>query len=333
MKNDLIVTLADSNYFDQARQVLSSAYHNSGWKGDYMVLAIKMNKGQKEWFEGKGIIVNEIDDISDKDLPHHPTTVLGKFALFGPGMDRWNRIIYLDADTSVTASLDHMLDLKGFWAAVDFHEMKLLGQFKTPGEFGNAQQEGREYDTLRSNYDLTTVTFNSGVMAFDGEMTGEAQYDRLMDLYERYKTITLHDQSTLNLLFYDRWNRLPLAFNNYFLYRRNRRSIRFHKCDGIVNHYILDRIWKTGNKDYFPVWKKYLELSESMDLDRRPGPSETWDEIRIEKVSRELEMSSIRKDTLGGKVLLAATAMDRAFGKVGEMIKARSPRIYKMIRG
>ncbi|MGA1848893.1 MAG: glycosyltransferase, partial [Thermoplasmatota archaeon] len=208
MKKDLVVTLADGNYFDQARQVLSSVYHYSGWKGDYMLLAVRMNREQREWFEGKGIIVKEIDDIAKNSLPHHPTTVLGKFALFGPGMENWRRIVYLDADTSVTASLDRLLDLKGFWAAADFHDMKLRGQFKTPREFGNAKEEGREYDTLRSDYDLNMVTFNSGVMAFDGEMTGKEQYDRLMDLYERYKAITLHDQSILNLLFYDGWNRL-----------------------------------------------------------------------------------------------------------------------------
>ena len=117
MKKDLIATLADGKYFDQSRQVLSSVYHNSGWKGDYMILALEMKQAQIEWFEDKGIIVKEIDDISTNSLPHHPTTVLGKFALFGAGMDRWKRIIYLDADTSVTASLDHLLELAGFWAA------------------------------------------------------------------------------------------------------------------------------------------------------------------------------------------------------------------------
>ena len=39
MKKNLLVTLADENYIDRAKQLFSSVYFNAGWKGDYMLLA------------------------------------------------------------------------------------------------------------------------------------------------------------------------------------------------------------------------------------------------------------------------------------------------------
>ncbi len=333
MAGNLVVTLADGNYFDQARQLLSSVYHNSGWRGDYMVLAKHMEIEQIKWFNEKGIIVKEIEDIGKWELPNHPRTVLAKFHLFNDDMDSWKRIIYLDADITVTASLDHLLDLRGFWAAVDFHEMKLKGQFKISGEDDFGDKEKRTHDLLSSQYDLDRVSFNSGVMAFDGSMTGQEQYDRLIELYHEYESITLHDQSILNLLFYERWNRLPLAFNNYFLYGRKSGSIRFVKCDGIVNHYILDRVWKTESRDHFPVWKRNLDMSEGINLERRPPPADVWDELRIKDVSDKLESSTIRNETITGKLLMAGTALDRVIGRMGLMIKKRNPKLYRMIHG
>jgi lipopolysaccharide biosynthesis glycosyltransferase len=332
MKNNLVVTLADSNYFDQARQVLSSVYFNSGWKGDYMVLAHDMKDEQVEWFNDRGIIVKKIGKIGKTELPNHPGTVLGKFHLFESDMNEWNRIIYLDADISVTASLDRLTEMKGFWAAVDFHDMKLRGQFKKP-QAGTAYSEEREaYDILSRHYDMDKISFNSGVMAFDGEFADETLYRNLLELYNDYKSVTLHDQSILNLLFYENWNRLPLAYNNYFLYSRKPWSIRFHKCDGIVNHYILDRVWKTKNLDHYPVWKENLEKSEYIDLERRPIVVRSWDEDEIDEVSDKLETCTIRNDTIQGKILLFATSIDRGIGKIGLKLRKISPKFYSMIR-
>ena len=39
MKQNLLVTLADKNYIQQAKQLFSSVYWNAGWKGDYMLWA------------------------------------------------------------------------------------------------------------------------------------------------------------------------------------------------------------------------------------------------------------------------------------------------------
>ena len=59
MKKDLLVTLADSNYVDQAKQLFSSVYWNAGWRGDYMLLAYNIAERDLKWFRDKGILVKE----------------------------------------------------------------------------------------------------------------------------------------------------------------------------------------------------------------------------------------------------------------------------------
>lgn len=327
-----MVTLADGNYFDQARQLFSSVYHNSGWKGDYMILSLDMKKDQQEWFDEKGIIVKRIQNIGNIELPNHPKTVLGKFHIFDRDLSDWKRIIYLDADTTVTSSLDRLIDLEGFWAVVDFHDMRLSGQFKVPGTQGFGSKEKRALDRLASNFDLSSISFNSGVMAFDGDMSGDDAFGQILRLYKEYEPIALHDQSILNLFFYGRWQRLPLVYNNYFLYCRRPGSIHFEKCDGIVNHFILDRVWKTKNKDHYPSWKTNLNLADNIDLVSRPGPLNIWTETREEKVSGRLEASTIRKDTISGRVLSFMTLMDRAMGRVGLFLNGKTPKLYDILR-
>lgn len=51
MKKNLIVTLADKNYIDQAKQLFSSVYFNAGWNGDYMLLAHEISESELRWFK------------------------------------------------------------------------------------------------------------------------------------------------------------------------------------------------------------------------------------------------------------------------------------------
>jgi hypothetical protein len=58
-KDSVIVTLADKNYVDQAKQLFSSVYWNAGWKGDYLLLSSGIPEEELKWFRNKGIIVYE----------------------------------------------------------------------------------------------------------------------------------------------------------------------------------------------------------------------------------------------------------------------------------
>ena len=55
-----MVTLADENYIDQAKQLFSSVYWNSGWKGDYMLLAHNIPESK-----GGTLCLNNLKPIDD----------------------------------------------------------------------------------------------------------------------------------------------------------------------------------------------------------------------------------------------------------------------------
>ena len=114
-KRNILVTLADENYIDQAKQVFSGAYHNAGWSGDYMLLCNNIDRKDKEWFQKKGIIVNEKNPPLNKEgwnfgnkEKRFPLTVSFKFYLFTPEFKKWKKVVFLDADTIIRGNLDKL---------------------------------------------------------------------------------------------------------------------------------------------------------------------------------------------------------------------------------
>ena len=110
MKKDLLITLADENYIDQAKQLFSSVYWNAGWKGDYMLLAYNIPETDLKWFRNKGILVKECEAIltkSESCIGHAPFTTLSKFYLFTPEFKKWKNIIFLDGDIIVWGGSGH----------------------------------------------------------------------------------------------------------------------------------------------------------------------------------------------------------------------------------
>ena len=63
MKNNLVVTLANKRYIEQAKQVFSSLYFNAAWRGDYMLLAYQVPQKDLTWFLKRGIIVKKCEKM------------------------------------------------------------------------------------------------------------------------------------------------------------------------------------------------------------------------------------------------------------------------------
>ena len=66
MKGNLLVTLADETYIDQAKQLFSSVYWNARWKGDYMLLSHNIPNEKLNWFKNKGILIKKCKSIYNK---------------------------------------------------------------------------------------------------------------------------------------------------------------------------------------------------------------------------------------------------------------------------
>ena len=135
-KRDLIVTLADSKFLPQVKQLFSSVYWNAGWKGDYMLLAHQIPEDELKWFRDKGILIKKCEPLFDKSIGRdYSPIVLDKLYLFETEFKKWKNVIYLDSDIIVRVSLDKLTKIKGFASVKSF--LKLHGEFNDKSELFN----------------------------------------------------------------------------------------------------------------------------------------------------------------------------------------------------
>lgn len=61
----VLITLADENFIEQAKQLFSSVYHNAGWSEDYMLLAHNIPEMKLKWFRERGILIKHCTDFCE----------------------------------------------------------------------------------------------------------------------------------------------------------------------------------------------------------------------------------------------------------------------------
>jgi hypothetical protein len=147
MKKNLLVTLADDNYVDYAKQVFASAYWKGGWEGDYMLLAYKVSEEKLNWFIDKGIIVKRCDDLEVKihESSKFSEVVLNKFKIFTPEFKKWNKVLFLDVDTMIRYDLSELDKKEGFNAVSEFFPFNPLKASILKNEESTIQKIKEEY--------------------------------------------------------------------------------------------------------------------------------------------------------------------------------------------
>ncbi|PKN50850.1 MAG: hypothetical protein CVU43_22460 [Chloroflexi bacterium HGW-Chloroflexi-5] len=269
MKKDLLATLADGNYIDQARQLFSSVYWNAGWKGDYMLLAYNIPEKDLIWFRDKGILVRECEPIlteSKTRIGHAPLTTLSKFYLFTPEFKKWKNIVFLDGDIIVRGALDSLTDVEGFAA------VRILNIFltKLKGQFCNRNNLNKHlFEKLEGQCDLSRPAFNSGVMAFNSDIISEDDFQNLKNIVFNFKDILhISEETVLNIYFYNRWQGLSQVYNvcpGYELYLSgcgpgNLKAIISHTYSNFPG----GKPWRLTSPLY-PEWKSNLDRADMID--------------------------------------------------------------------
>ena len=151
-------------------------------------------------------------------------------------MTVYDTVLFIDADTLVKKSLDHLInmDLKG----------KSIGVTK---DF----REGHWVET-----------FNSGVLLVH---PSEKEYDRLMTLLRsgiEYEYI-MSDQGFLNVVYKDDWHEIGFLNNaNLAVYTKDRKTWDSYNLDDIsIIHYTMKKPWNCAKKarQYGPICKIWLD--------------------------------------------------------------------------
>lgn len=315
MKKELLVTLADENYIDQAKQLFSGVYFNAGWEGDYMLLAHEIPEEKLKWFRDKGILVKQCRPLSDiEKLDRYPSMTTAKFYLFSKEFKKWQNIIYLDTDIIVRGQLDELAKVKGF-AAVS-HRLRLRSEFKQ-----STNGLRREID---KKYNLQNPAFNSGVMAFSTDIIAKNTFNNLVGLFNLYKKILVGEEALLNLFFYKKWKKLYSIYNTRFAdLEKYFYSGGWEKIDTIILHFthLSTKPWNPEN--YFcKEWKKNLIRAELINLKKTIVP--------IKKNIRKLKML-LYPFVLSTYIHYELDSLDRAIGLIGKFLKKRYFPLYSQL--
>jgi hypothetical protein len=339
--NNLLVTLADRNFIAQAKQLFSSAYWNGGWRGDYLLLAHgDISDEELSWFRSKNIIVFRCEPLGKSAIgrKNHPAVVLSKFYLFTSFFKKWRKIVFLDADIIVRASLERMVANGGFLApnATGVNLKKEFSKKRNPEIF-------RE---LRRNYPLRGCSFNTGVFAFDGADIKDDTFQKILGLYGKFGALNSYgEEGTFNLFFRRKWKMLPIVYNAYPQYMDDSYGIKSEHLRAVILHFVESEKPWNRESPFHAEWERNFKNAERIDLNARREPAARWTPEDEKGFARSLILPgffiSLAYHTRPFSTLLFRIAwktkflllsIDRMIGKVGLIIKKKSPRLYERIR-
>ncbi|MCL5018712.1 MAG: glycosyltransferase [Candidatus Pacearchaeota archaeon] len=331
-KKNLLVTLADKNYTEQAKQLFSSVYWNAGWKGDYMLLAHEIPEKDLKWFRDKGVLVKKCKPLYDKNINGYSPVVLDKFYLFTPEFKKWKNIIYLDADIIVRANLDELTKVKGFASPKVLEKNQILNGYLI--EDSDMYEEKKE---LKKTYNLRKSAFNSGVMAFSTDIINEKMFDKLYESFCINKRIISGEDPLINLMFYRKWKKISIAYDILPRAIVQYLHIKPEKIEGIILHFISkgekEKPWHKENY-FYSEWKSNIERADLIDLTKIPM-GKIWRDSQICSYSFFLKINFFLypiKPFLAHLLISIKQLSDRLVGQIGIIIKYIKPELYNKIK-
>lgn len=341
MKKNLLVTFADKNYIDQAKQLFASAHFKGGWDGDFMLISPDITDEQKSWFDKKGIIVKKYPNpVKSINLKNFPGTLYAIFYLFTEEFKKWSHIIYLDVDVLVRDNFSELLKVKTFAASEDILRRKLKKQFGKKhvkyNDYSPSKHLGittPEYRSkvarLRKRYNLNVRMFNAGIFVLNTEVIKSDTFDQLINLADEFGRISqAPPQGEINLLFYDKWERLPFIYNIYPHYWNKGYRFNQEDIDGVFLHFCAST--KPWHKDsyYYKEWKESLDEADKIDINSPIRVDKKWKseeililEKKIKRIHLTLKISLVLQRILGEGGLVLQKISPKLFTRLKKLIR------------
>ncbi len=269
MASSVLVTLADENYLEAARQLFACVHFDAGWDGDLLLLAHDVPEAKTAPFRERGILVHPVATWHRaRPSLYHPPAVLSKFELFTPFFRAWKNVLYLDGDMMFWASLGRLAHVRGLHAVSD--RTDLAWQFRREGPARAREDLGRRYRLHRE-------AFNTGLLAFPTDLIRDDTRDTLRALYDRYEGLHANaDQGVVNLHFAGRWKRLPDFYAALRHVPARHFGVPKEEFRAIGRHFVgAPRVWEPGNP-WHEEWRRSLARFEQLDARRKQPALRSW---------------------------------------------------------
>jgi lipopolysaccharide biosynthesis glycosyltransferase len=289
----LLVTSADKDYLNQAKQLFTSAFFNARWQGDFMLLTSEIPEKNLEWFRSKGIIIKKCQSLF-KNYQNEKLAMWNRLYVFSEEFKKWKNIIYLDSDIIIRDSLDEISSVKGFWAA--------------------------------KNIPPRPMAFNDGVMAFSTDIITGGTFQEIKNiLNSNKKDEILEDQAILNLYFHEKWKILSEIYNlnPYLIIPRIAETEKILNLPAVVLHFYGN--YKPWDKKsfFYEEWNKNLEKADLMGFKKLADANLP----KIEEIKKRHKNIAVKK-----LLYWPARKIDRVAGKIGYFLKCRAPMIYHFLK-
>ncbi|MDD2807221.1 MAG: glycosyltransferase [Patescibacteria group bacterium] len=289
-KKNLLVTLADKKYLDFAKQLFSSVYFNSGWQGDYMLLAHEVPEEDLKWFRDKGILIKKCEPLAEKLVGRWPAVILSKLYLFTSEFKQWDKIIFLDADLIVCASLDDLLEVKNIAGFTNYS--LYLQKSRLKHLFYKADKKiRREGEKL---YDLNSLMLSGGVFVFSTTIIKKNTFTGLKELADKYQTIFgALEEMILTLYFIKQLQIIsPLYCLNVFsLIKYN--CLKPQKTRAIIINFFNCQKPIDYHPYFYKIWRYNLDRADEINLSLRLPPTKIWGHFEIKKYELLLKMRRV----------------------------------------
>lgn len=320
MKKYLFVTLADKSHVDYAKQLFSSVHFKAGWSGDYMILAYKLSNKDILWFKKRNIIVKKCKPLFKNEKPGE--VKLCKFYLFTPEFRKWNRVVYIDADFIVRASLNRLLKVQQIAMARDgLLFSKILDKFE------NLKKAPRnEFIFLSKKYNFLAPALKSGIIAFNTNIISTDDIRQLKTLYRKYHRYcksTIMDEPIFNLYFFKKWQELPQVYNinSSDFHFMNSNSVR-----RIALHLTYGEKRKLNKSPYFREWDSNFSKADQINTLKPLDPTREWTITEEYLYTLYLKARSLLH--LPNLILI----IGRFLGEIGFFLKLNYPSIYTKLK-
>lgn len=317
-KKNLIVTLANEGYLEQAKQLFAGVFYNAGWKGDYLLLAHNVAPEKLKWFKNNGIKIYKTKTINKYTGPgNYPEVVLSKLYLFKEYFKKWNKIIYLDADIIVRASLDKLLETK-YFSSPEGEEPYLKKQF-------TADKKIIEELRLNQDYNLNSRAFLSGIFCFDTKLITTNTFNSLVIMQKHYSSACNYgEEPILNIFFYKKWEKLPIIYNMQPNYLKRHFNLKEAEYLAAIIHF--GWATKPWNKvSYFhEEWQENYRNAEAINLNKRPDAKKVIGDAELKRFLKLLYFKKYPNTLI--------FYLDRQVGKTGLIVKKFFPSFYEKIK-
>lgn len=281
-QKNLLVTAADQKYINIAKQFFMDAYFNSGWQGDYMLLAHNIIESDQCWFKNKGILIKNCKPLISNMPQRWPPVVLDKFYLFTPEFKKWKNIVYLDSDMMVQGGLEKLTEIKGFAALnIDFFFKKT--RLEEYFDKSSKHFDQRLFNTIKTKYDLNSLGFSGGILAFNTDIIQDHLFSQIIELVPILNFSNWGEEVVLNLIFNNNWQRISFLYNIDPLNIRNYCGIGLKKQRAIIFHFDKERKSLMSHHPLCYEQERNATGDNQINLTNRPPAKIIWTNFMIKR--------------------------------------------------